>query len=140
MSKTASAAAAPQVLAGGDSVQVQGSSASHALSRKGDVVVCSCPAWRNQGATVDRRTCKHLRAYLGDDAETWQVGAGGARPAASSCVARSAAAVKKDTAPILITFRYQERSPDRVPRFPSYVGERIDAALPAARGRRPAPR
>ncbi|HMG23126.1 MAG TPA: hypothetical protein VK607_17440, partial [Kofleriaceae bacterium] len=32
----------------------------------------------------------------------------------------------------VITFRYQEMSEDGVPRFPSYVGERIDVALPAA--------
>jgi DNA ligase-1 len=30
----------------------------------------------------------------------------------------------------VITFRYQELSNDGVPRFPSYVGERIDVALP----------
>jgi DNA ligase-1 len=32
----------------------------------------------------------------------------------------------------IITFRYQELSNDGVPRFPSYVGERIDAEMPAA--------
>jgi DNA ligase-1 len=31
----------------------------------------------------------------------------------------------------VITFRYQELSKDGVPRFPSYVGERIDVKLPA---------
>jgi DNA ligase 1 len=30
----------------------------------------------------------------------------------------------------VITFRYQELSNDGVPRFPSYVGERVDVALP----------
>jgi len=29
----------------------------------------------------------------------------------------------------VITFRYQELSDDGVPRFPSYVGERIDVKL-----------
>jgi DNA ligase-1 len=33
----------------------------------------------------------------------------------------------------LITFRYQELSNDGVPRFPSYVGERIDAELPKSK-------
>jgi DNA ligase-1 len=33
----------------------------------------------------------------------------------------------------IITFRYQELSDDGVPRFPSYVGERIDADQPSAR-------
>src|SRR5688572_29464141 len=32
----------------------------------------------------------------------------------------------------VITFRYQELSDAGVPRFPSFVGERIDASLPAA--------
>ncbi|MCE9579996.1 MAG: DNA ligase [Deltaproteobacteria bacterium] len=59
----------------GDEVEVQGSSAKYTLSRRGDVYMCSCPAWRNQGATIDRRTCKHLRAYLGDAAESARVGA-----------------------------------------------------------------
>jgi len=38
----------------------------------------------------------------------------------------------------VITFRYQELSDDGVPRFPSYVGERLDVELPPARGAKPA--
>jgi DNA ligase-1 len=34
----------------------------------------------------------------------------------------------------VITFRYQELSDDGVPRFPSYVGERLDVELPPAGG------
>ncbi len=64
-----------KALADGDQVEVKGSSAMYTLSRRGDVYMCTCPAWRNQGATVDRRTCKHLRAYLGDAAESARVGA-----------------------------------------------------------------
>lgn len=59
----------------GQSTQVKGSSSMYTLSRRGDVYSCTCPAWRNQGATIDRRTCKHLRAYLGEAAETARVGA-----------------------------------------------------------------
>ena len=33
----------------------------------------------------------------------------------------------------VITVRYQELSDDGVPRFPSYVGERVDVDLPSAR-------
>lgn len=33
----------------------------------------------------------------------------------------------------VVGFRYQELSDDGVPRFPSYVGERIDVELPPAR-------
>jgi DNA ligase-1 len=40
----------------------------------------------------------------------------------------------------VITFRYQELTPDGVPRFPSYVGVRLDVALPApARATKVAP-
>ncbi len=38
----------------------------HRIKRTGDHFYCVCPAWRNQNAPVDKRTCKHLREYLGD--------------------------------------------------------------------------
>ena len=67
----------------GDSVEVQGSgSARYTLKRLGDAYSCTCPAWQHQGATIDRRTCKHLRAYLGDEHEATRVGI--AVPAAPS--------------------------------------------------------
>ena len=53
-------------LADGDKVMVKGSSSTYELSRHGSVYACTCPAWRNQGAPIGLRTCKHLRAYLGD--------------------------------------------------------------------------
>lgn len=61
---------------------MKGSSGIYTLSRKGNVYSCSCPAWRNQGAVLDRRTCKHLRAYLGEEAEAARTG--GAAPAAKA--------------------------------------------------------
>jgi DNA ligase-1 len=39
----------------------------------------------------------------------------------------------------VITFRYQELSEDGVPRFPSYVGERLDVELPPAKPARTKP-
>jgi DNA ligase 1 len=92
---------AAHTLADGDSVEVQGSSSRYTLSRSGNVYMCSCPAWKNQGATIDRRTCKHLRAYLGDDLEAARVGTAAApgRPAGAR---RSAAASKKPSAPPLL--------------------------------------
>src|SRR5262249_26953325 len=39
----------------------------------------------------------------------------------------------------VITFRYQELSEDGVPRFPSYVGERLDVELPSAKPARAKP-
>jgi DNA ligase 1 len=102
-----------QQLADGQRVEVQGSSSRYTLSRNGNIYMCSCPAWKNQGATIDRRTCKHLRAYLGDAAEAQRVGgtftAGAAASGASGSKGRtSAAAVKKDTAPpILLAHKWE---------------------------------
>ncbi|HEY6033662.1 MAG TPA: hypothetical protein VIV58_05360, partial [Kofleriaceae bacterium] len=76
------------MLEDGDSVEVQGSTSTYTLSRQGNVFMCTCPAWRNQGAPVDARTCKHLRKHLGDAFETSRVGAAAPQ--------RSAATVKKD--------------------------------------------
>ena len=76
------------MLEDGDSVEVQGSTSTYTLSRQGNVFMCTCPAWRNQGAPVDARTCKHLRKHLGDAFETSRVG--------SAAPQRSAATVKKD--------------------------------------------
>ena len=66
----------PKTLDDGEKVEVQGSSSTYELIRQGTVYSCSCPAWRNQGAQIGFRTCKHLRAYLGDeftakDFRTW---------------------------------------------------------------------
>src|SRR5258707_1478461 len=60
----------------GESVEMQGSGAKpYVLKNAGGVYSCSCPAWRNQSVAIERRTCKHLRKYRGDDAETARVGA-----------------------------------------------------------------
>jgi DNA ligase 1 len=106
-------AAVSPTLADGASTTVKGSSSTYKLSRTGDVYMCSCPAWKNQGAPIDRRTCKHLRAYLGDDVETTRVGTASAtRPAAASGQPAGArprsAANKKDTAPpILLAHKWE---------------------------------
>lgn len=42
---------------------------------------CTCPAWRNQSAPSDRRTCKHIRRLRGDAAE--EVRVGGLKPPVS---------------------------------------------------------
>jgi DNA ligase len=56
------------------------------LKNTGGVYSCSCPAWRNQSAPIERRTCKHLRALRGDLAETARIGveAAAAAPRAAS--------------------------------------------------------
>jgi DNA ligase 1 len=97
----------------GAEVQVKGSSATYTLSRKGSVYACTCPAWRNQGATIDRRTCKHLRAYLGDAVEAQRVGSATTAPKASSSGGGSSSSSSsskdaKDTAPpILLAHKWE---------------------------------
>jgi len=72
----------------GQTTEVQGSgSQRYTLRNIGGVYSCSCPAWRNQSAGIERRSCKHLRAYRGSDSETERVGAAAgpvARPRAAS--------------------------------------------------------
>ena len=71
----ASGSAAPNDLADGASTTVQGSGSNmYTLARRGDVYSCTCPAWRNQKGAGAVRTCKHLKAFRGEDAERQRVG------------------------------------------------------------------
>ncbi|HEY0191750.1 MAG TPA: DNA ligase [Kofleriaceae bacterium] len=101
----------PATLADGEKAQVKGSSSTYTLSRNGNVYMCSCPAWRNQGAVIDRRSCKHLRAYLGDAVEAARVGAptpAPTTPAKPRAGGGRAPAVAKDTAPpILLAHKWE---------------------------------
>lgn len=64
----------------GESVEMKGSGAKpYILKNTGGVYSCTCPAWRNQSAGIERRTCKHLRKLRGDEAEEARLG--GALPA-----------------------------------------------------------
>ncbi len=83
------------MLEDGDSVEVQGSSSTYTLSRQGNVYMCTCPAWKNQGAPVDARSCKHLRAHLGDAAEAARVGT--AAPVRAQGVGKSGGTAKAPT-------------------------------------------
>ncbi|MBL8113277.1 MAG: DNA ligase [Acidobacteria bacterium] len=59
----------------GETVEVQGSAAKpYVLANKGGIYSCTCPAWRNQSAGLEKRTCKHLRALRGSAAEDARVG------------------------------------------------------------------
>ncbi len=93
----------------GDEAEVQGSSSTYTVKRNGDVYSCSCPAWKNQGATIDKRTCKHLRAYLGDDVETKRIGVPGpARVSTGGGGGGKKAAVAKETAPpVLLAHKWE---------------------------------
>lgn len=71
-------------LSDGASVEVKGSGASkYTIKNVGGVYSCTCPAWRNQSAATDRRTCKHIKALRGEAVEAARVG-GAAAPAASA--------------------------------------------------------
>jgi DNA ligase-1 len=60
----------------GESVEMQGSGAKpYVLKNVGGVYSCTCPAWRNQSVSIDRRTCKHLRKLRGEEAERQRLGA-----------------------------------------------------------------
>ncbi len=84
--------AAPGDLADGESTTMQGSGAQpYTLRNVGGVYSCSCPAWRNQSAAIERRSCKHLRTLRGDAVETARVGTAGT-PAKAPRAARSAGA------------------------------------------------
>ena len=93
----------------GDSTEVQGSSSTYKLSRNGSVYMCSCPAWKNQSVVIDMRTCKHLRAYLGEEHETARLGALPSKAASTrSASGKSSAAVVKDTAPpVLLAHKWE---------------------------------
>ena len=69
----------------GESAEVQGSArAPYILKNVGGVYSCTCPAWRNQSVPIERRTCKHLRGYRGEQAERERLGALPAPTAASA--------------------------------------------------------
>ena len=93
----------------GDSVEVQGSSSTYTLSHNGSVYMCTCPAWKNQSAAIDLRTCKHLRAYLGEAHETTRLGSLPSKAASTrSASGKSSAAVAKDTAPpVLLAHKWE---------------------------------
>jgi DNA ligase 1 len=74
----------------GETVELQGSAKSpYILKNVGGVYSCSCPAWRNQSLPIDRRTCKHLIKYRGQQAEAARIG--NAVPAPTSAASKSPA-------------------------------------------------
>lgn len=92
-------------LADGASTEVRGSGAKpYVVKNTGGVYSCTCPAWRNQSAPPERRTCKHIKGLRGEAAELARVGGAAAPvPAARStrapAAATAAAAEEEATAP-----------------------------------------
>ncbi|NLX98606.1 MAG: DNA ligase [Rhodopirellula sp.] len=75
----------------GESTQVQGSARSpYILKNVGGVYSCTCPAWRNQSLPIERRTCKHLRAFRGEQMERQRLGS---LPASSTASATKDAVI-----------------------------------------------
>src|SRR5438552_3249716 len=69
-------------IADGESVEMQGSGRlPYVLKNIGGVYSCSCPAWRNQSLAIERRTCKHLRKFRGEEAEQQRIGSAVPLPA-----------------------------------------------------------
>jgi DNA ligase-1 len=63
------------VLVEGEPVYIKGSGMKpYELKNVGGVYSCSCPAWRNFGGPIDRRTCKHLKAHCGEANEMARIG------------------------------------------------------------------
>ncbi|MBX9668906.1 MAG: DNA ligase [Candidatus Obscuribacterales bacterium] len=68
----------------GESVEMKGSAKDpYILKNVGGVYSCTCPAWRTQSLPIERRTCKHLKKYRGEAAESERFGGELPSPAAS---------------------------------------------------------
>jgi DNA ligase 1 len=81
----------------GQVVEIQGSAAKpYLLKNVAGVYSCTCPAWRNQSLSIDRRTCKHLRQFRGVDAERQRLGE------LSLPAAKQASSHSKPTPPALL--------------------------------------
>jgi DNA ligase-1 len=90
-------------LADGQSVEVSGSGSNkYTLKNVGGVYSCSCPAWRNQSIAQERRSCKHLRRYRGDEAETQRVGAAATAPAKPPKIGPDGEPEESDGPPLLL--------------------------------------
>lgn len=98
-------------LADGEAVEVKGSGAKpYVLKNVGGVYSCTCPAWRNQGGAIDRRTCKHLKKLRGEAVELARVGLPASAAAASVAVPKASKA--GDQAPPLLLAHVYEPEVD----------------------------
>lgn len=94
-------------LADGETVTVQGSGSSiYTLKNVGGVYSCTCPAWLHQSIGIEKRTCKHIRAYRGDAAEQARLGSAelSGRPAEGAHVERDDA---KEGPPLLLAHKWE---------------------------------
>lgn len=97
---------------------VQGSAAApYEVKNVGGVYSCSCPAWRNQSAKIDVRTCKHLKGLLGEASELARIGgkseAGGEpRPGGAPHKLRPDEKAKLNGPPVLLAHSFDEADID----------------------------
>jgi DNA ligase-1 len=92
----------------GQTAEVQGSARKpYLLKNQGGVYSCTCPAWLHQNAGVERRTCKHLKQYLGEAVELARVGteAAVARPKRTPAKAEGSTATAAP--PLLLAHSWQ---------------------------------
>ena len=110
----------------GQSVTVSGSSGTeYKLLNRGGAYSCSCPAWRNQSAPVNLRSCKHLVELLGQAFESKRVGA---------TSAKSTAAKVKGKAPGVLLAQKFEASKHKVDGW--WMSEKLDGVRGSCCGRR----
>ena len=62
-----------RTLAEGESVQVQGGHGIYTIKKVRGVISCSCPAWLHQSLPIDKRTCKHITALIGEGVDSARV-------------------------------------------------------------------
>jgi DNA ligase-1 len=95
-------------LADGEAVEVQGSGSNrYELKNTGGIYSCSCPAWRNQGHAIEKRTCKHLKAYRGEQVELDRVGLVEPIRREKAASASGGAAAKDDGPPLLLAHSFE---------------------------------
>lgn len=77
----------------GQTIEMKGSGKKPYLLKNIDgVYSCTCPAWRNQSAAIDKRTCKHLKIHNGTTFEIERIA--GAEVGAKAALVEAAEAVK----------------------------------------------
>ncbi len=92
-------------IADGETVEIKGSAKDpYKLKNTGGVYSCTCPAWMHQSIGIERRTCKHLRQYRGEEAEKERLGSLPERAVRASTprAGTAAGAAEKGLAPGLL--------------------------------------
>lgn len=114
----------------GQSVEMQGSgSKPYILKNTGGVYSCTCPAWKNQSAKIDQRSCKHLRKMLGDEFENNRLGGTGA----AALPPRKEQADGESTAPKLLLAESWDNERDMTG---WYMSEKLDGVRAYFDGKR----